>query len=352
MGITALTMNDSKNGFSHKSALILSFLAGIPVNALMLLDYLYNNSSYLPNVSSLIYMLIFNIFLFYVLFSFNLHFIKSKWRISTKSTILIIVSITISIALSLMFSKILFLFIHASPAVMYRNSMITIIRDLVIVVIVQVTVFFIYIAKQDQESAIVHEKLIAENIRSRYEVLKSQVDPHFVFNSLNTLDGLIGIDDECAHGYLENFSTVFRYVINNKEITNLSDELAFTESFAAMMKIRFGDNFSIEYHIDEKYKTWFIMPVSLQLLVENAIKHNVMSKNHPLLVAIETTPDDAIRVMNKIRLKNEPEQGEGIGLANLTDRYSLLFKKEVTITQTDVFCVEIPLIKQLESVKI
>ena len=347
MGIAAIIKNESKNRFSNRSALILSILIGIPFNALVALDYFYNAESLTPNAISLISMFVFNIFLFYALFSVNLYFIHSKWKLSTKFIILVIGSITISIVLSLFFIKIMFLLINASQAVIYKNTMVTIIRDLVVVVIVQVTVFFIYIVKQEQESAIIHEKLSTENIRVRYEVLKSQVDPHFIFNSLNTLDGLIGEDDDRAHEYLENFSSVFRYVINNKEITNLSDELDFTESFATMMKIRFGENFSIEYHIDEKYKTWFIMPISLQLLVENAIKHNVMSKNHPLLVTIETTPDDSIRVKNKIRLKNEPDKGEGIGLANLTDRYNLLFNKGVSITQSDVFCVEIPLINNL-----
>lgn len=352
MAVSYVFKGKSTDIYSHKSALILSFLAGIPFNALMLLDFLYNKNSHLPNTSSLIYMPVFNIFLFYILFSFNLYFIKSRWNIRTKSAILIIGSIAISIVLSLLFTKFLFLLTPASASVEMKTRLVTIIRDLVIVVIVQVSVFYMYLAKQEHESAVVHERLSTENIRSRYEVLKSKVDPHFIFNSLNTLDGLIGIDDERAHEYLENFSTVFRYVINNKEITILSDELSFTESFATMMKIRFGDIFKIEYSIDEKYKTWYIMPISLQLLVENAIKHNIMSKNHPLLVTIETTPEDTIRVKNIINLKKEQEQGEKIGLTNLTDRYILLFNKEVSITQTNVFCVEIPLIKQLESAKI
>ena len=103
--------------------------------------------------------------------------------------------------------------------------------------------------------------------------------------------------------------------------------------------------------IDEKYLSWFIMPISLQLLVENAIKHNVLSRNFPLLISIETTPNDTIRVKNKLNLKKEPERGEGTGLANLTDRYKLLFQKDIFITKTDVFCVEIPLLKQRDPIK-
>lgn len=131
----------------------------------------------------------------------------------------------------------------------------------------------------------------------------------------------------------------------------LDEELGFTESYAHLMKIRYGDNFQIRYTISDKYRTWYIMPISLQLLVENAIKHNVISTKHPLLITIETTPNDTIRVMNVIRPKNEVEPGEGIGLANLTERYQLLFQKEIIITQTEAFCVEIPLIKKLEDTK-
>ena len=112
------------------------------------------------------------------------------------------------------------------------------------------------------------------------------------------------------------------------------------------MKIRYGDNLQIQYNIDEKYRNYFIVPVSLQLLVENAIKHNVISSRHPLLITIETTPQDTIRVLNAIQPKSGVEHGEGIGLANLTERYEILFQKEVVIKKTDVFCVEIPLIKQ------
>ena len=94
------------------------------------------------------------------------------------------------------------------------------------------------------------------------------------------------------------------------------------------------------------------MPFSLQLLVENAVKHNVISTKHPLVLTIETTANDTIRVQNVIQPKKEPEQGEGIGLANLRERYELLFQKEVMITITDLFTVEIPLIKELEDTKI
>jgi sensor histidine kinase YesM len=345
--------NKKTNPFSNKNAFILSIRLSIPFNAIMLLGIFYSTNIALRlMIAPIMYMILSNILLFYILLVFNFNIIQRKWTPKNQFIVLILGNIAISVVLSLIFSNLLFLFASDSLLVKKGYIVINIIKDLVVVMMAQITTLLAYSSKKELESAIVHERLITENIRTRYEVLKGQVDPHFIFNSLNTLDGLIGVNDEGAHGYLQNFSSVFRYVLNNKEITHLSDELTFTESYATLMKIRYGDNFRMEYHIDEKYKAWFIMPISLQLLVENAIKHNVISKNSPLLVNIETTSNDTIRVKNVINLKKEPEQGEGIGLANLTDRYNLLFHKEVLITQTDVFSVEIPLIKQLDKSKI
>jgi sensor histidine kinase YesM len=188
-----------------------------------------------------------------------------------------------------------------------------------------------------------NQRLIAENIRNRHEALKNQLNPHFLFNSLNTLDGLIGFDDEKAHNYLQHLSSSFRYTMQNKEITTLNDELQFVESFAYLMKIRYGDNLNIQYSIDEKYRRYNILPVSVQLLIENAIKHNVVNDRHPLTIRIETTEKDTVRVSNAIQPKLDAEAGEGIGLANLAERYRLLFGMEVTITKNGVFAVEIPL---------
>jgi len=98
----------------------------------------------------------------------------------------------------------------------------------------------------NQQVLVENQRLVAENIRNRYEALKHQLDPHFLFNSLNTLDGLIGFDDDKARQYLQNLSSTFRYTIQNKEITTLKDELNFVECYAYLMKIRYGDNLKIQ----------------------------------------------------------------------------------------------------------
>jgi sensor histidine kinase YesM len=195
-----------------------------------------------------------------------------------------------------------------------------------------------------QQAELENEQLIAENIRNRYEALKNQIDPHFLFNSLNTLNGLIGFDNDRAHKYVEKLSSVFRYTIQNKEITTLQDEMDFTNSYAYLIKIRYGDNFNIETDISEQYLSYSIMPISVQLLIENAIKHNVISAKYPLTVRIYTTESDILVVENNIRAKIS-STASGIGLANLSERYKLLFHKEVAISNMDnIFRVEIPLI--------
>ena len=213
--------------------------------------------------------------------------------------------------------------------------------------IVFFSTFYISNIIRNQQTLLENQRLAAENIRNRHEALKNQLNPHFLFNSLNTLDGLIGFDNEKAHEYLQNLSLTFRYTIQNKEITTLKEELNFTETYACLMKIRYGENLNIQYALDEKYDCFFITPLSLQVLIENAIKHNVINDRHPLTIHIETTENDSIRVSNDIQPKINAEAGEGIGLANLVERYHLLFNKDVVITKNDVFSVEIPLIKQI-----
>jgi sensor histidine kinase YesM len=333
--------------FSHKSALRFSFRACLLFNATIFFGFLYSERFVLYKDVILpgIFIIACNLVLFYILFVINFRIIQLNWSYLKRTIVSIPGSLLIAVVFSIVTTKIQLLILGR-----YDESIIWINlgKDIFSVLIVQITSLLVLLTISQQEAAVDRERLIAENLRVRYEVLKSQVNPHFVFNSLNTLDGLIGIHDEGAHEYLQSFSSVFRYVLNNKEITRLSDELSFTDSYCTMLKIRYGDNFSMEYHIDEKYKTWFIMPISLQLLVENAVKHNVISKHTPLKVIIETTNDDFIRVWNVINLKKDAEHGEGIGLANLADRYRLLFQKEIVIKQHETFCVEIPLIERLE----
>lgn len=337
--------------FTNKSALRLSLTISIFLNAIMFLGYVYNKSLEDVNILRVVVNFFSDFILLYLLYIFNFRTILNDWKKSTKVWMICVGSLFVTIALSMFFSKGVIQFLPPVPFPESLQLITNLIKSLIVYIIVLLSTSLLYSIDRGQKTLLENERLIADNIRIRYEALKNQVDPHFLFNSLNTLDGLIGMNDDKAHEYVSHLSTVFRYAIGNKEIMQLDEELGFTESYAHLMKIRYGDNFQIRYTISDKYRTWYIMPISLQLLVENAIKHNVISTKHPLLITIETTPNDTIRVMNVIRPKNEVEPGEGIGLANLTERYQLLFQKEIIITQTEAFCVEIPLIKKLEDTK-
>ena len=336
--------------FTKKNAFIMSLLIGTILNVILLLGFIYYSKDK-RNVDSLrfIYMFVTNIIVLYLLYWIVFYAIQKKWKKQTKFWFTLGGSIAIVIPLSLIFTVLLeFLFPDIRISVS-QYFIINLTKDLIMVIIVEISTLLLFTTMERQQTLLENERLISDNIRIRYEVLKNQVDPHFLFNSLNTLDGLIGIDDNRAHDYLQNLSQVFRYAIGNKDIVRLSEELDFTESYAHLMKIRYGENIQIQYNIAENYKEWYVMPISLQLLVENSIKHNVISTKFPLVILIETTPRDTITVSNVIQAKNDPENGEGIGLANLTGRYNLLFQKEISITITDSFCVEIPLIKHLNT---
>ncbi|MDR0349525.1 MAG: sensor histidine kinase [Tannerella sp.] len=199
-----------------------------------------------------------------------------------------------------------------------------------------------------EQTLIMNQKLMEENIRTRYEALKNQLDPHFLFNSLNTLNGLIGMDDEKAHDYVDNLSSIFRYTLHSKTICKLSEEIEFANSYINLLKIRYGKNLMVRYEMDEKYQHWYMMPVSIQLLIENVIKHNTISNKKPLRILIQTTGRDSIIVENIINLKINDGLSGGVGLSNLSDRYDILFGKTITITNNGhVFAVEIPLIREI-----
>ena len=337
--------------FTNRSAIVLSLLIGGILNAIMFLGYIYHMDKEADAGIRFLYVFITNIVVLYILYKFCFREVKKKIKKVYEFWLIIGESLLITIPLSLAFSELFFLIMPESQIPLSQFYITGLIKDLIILIIVLLSTFLLSTLAERQKALLENEQLIVENIRIRYEVLKNQVDPHFLFNSLNTLDGLIGVDNDKAHEFVQNISSVFRYAIGNKEIMHLEEELDFTEAYASLMKIRYGDNFQIRYNIEEKYRKYFIMPISLQLLVENAIKHNVISNKHSLIITIETTPNDTIRVLNNIQPKSEVEAGTGIGLANLTERYKLLFQKELSITQTDVFCVEIPLIKELETTK-
>jgi len=234
---------------------------------------------------------------------------------------------------------------HESPIFINKFIIGSLFRNLSISIFVALSSQVLYISNLQSIMAIENEKLQAENMRTRFMALKNQVDPHFLFNSLNTLSSLIKTDAEKAQEYVQQLSYVFRYTLQNKEIISLEEELKSTMAYCYLMQIRYGDNLHFVNNIDEKYAQYLIIPLSLQTLVENAIKHNVVSNKQPLTITFSTSDDETITVSNPIQPKKEPESGENIGLSNLSERYRFIRRKEITIRNNGkTFEVEIPLI--------
>ncbi len=208
-------------------------------------------------------------------------------------------------------------------------------------------VLSIYQATHQQQMKMENQKLSEEVMRVRYDALLSQLNPHFLFNSLNTLDGLIGVDDAKAHDYVQQLSQCYRYITQPHKLVHLADELQFTDSYIYLLQMRYGDSLRIERKILPEVMNHQVVPISLQLLIENAVKHNVVSNKRPLTITIETPDDKTLRVSNNIQRLMEEPAGEKVGLSNLIERYRLVCNREVTVQQTpEQFTVTIPLLTE------
>ena len=233
---------------------------------------------------------------------------------------------------------------HPDPQMMYNIMRDSLVRDMTMAAVVLLVVQLLRSQYYQKTIAVENESLRTENILTRFEALKSQLDPHFLFNSLNTLQSLITLDTEKAENYIQQLSSVLRYTLQNKEVLSLYEELKCVHAYCEMMQIRYGENLKFEFKIDEKYNNYSVLPLSLQSLIENSVKHNVISSKQPLIVTVATC-DDCVSVSNPIQAKTQPEESNGIGLANLSERYRLKWNKNVEITNDgNTFCVKLPLI--------
>ncbi len=206
----------------------------------------------------------------------------------------------------------------------------------------------IFTLTRHQMMVLANEQLQSEQLLTRCEALEQQVNPHFLFNSLNTLGGLIGVDDASAQHYLQQLASTYRYIMQQRHhhTVAFADEMAFVDTYCDMMQIRYGKNLVISRCIDPAVLQCRVPPISVQLLVENAIKHNVISDRHPLTITIESD-GDLLRVSNPLQPKQDEHEdvaNSHIGLDNLNQRYKMLFQKEIRIQQTETtFTVELPL---------
>ena len=204
----------------------------------------------------------------------------------------------------------------------------------------------VHFIQQLKESLTLSEELKREGLRAELNALKTQVNPHFLFNNLNTLCAIIPDDPKKAVTFVEQLSKVYRYIleVRDEKTIPLQDEIQILKAYAFLLNTRFGNNFQLNMYIPEKEMQTRIVPFSLQLLVENALKHNIVSREHPLHITL-TTEEGQLIVRNNIQKKQQVEKSTGIGLMNIRNRYKLLTEKLVTVTETPQdFIVAIPLI--------
>lgn len=227
------------------------------------------------------------------------------------------------------------------------------VRDFIISLIVTGTCYISYLIRERQEVLLQNGKLLTENIQNQYQALKNQLNPHMLFNSLNTLQSLVRENPERAQNYIRELSRVLRYTLqeNDTHTVTLREEMNFVDAYIFLMKMRYEDNLQFVIEVDAALMDYALPPLSIQTLVENAIKHNEISNRNPLTIEIRTTvvsekKEAALCIDNNLQPRRTTSSGTGIGLANLSKRYELLFAKEIHITETNgVFSVCIPLIK-------
>jgi LytS/YehU family sensor histidine kinase len=190
------------------------------------------------------------------------------------------------------------------------------------------------------------EELKRSTITAEFESLKSQVNPHFLFNSLNTLSSLIEEEPKVAQEFVQQLASVYRYLLSQteKEKVSLGEEIDFMHSYVFLNQIRFGENLKVEVKVDPQFLSKEIITLTLQILLENAIKHNVISKENPLHITIEAS-QDKLCVRNNLQVKKTLSASNGIGLSNIQNRYHYFTQQEVHIQKTaDFFEVCVPLL--------
>jgi len=194
------------------------------------------------------------------------------------------------------------------------------------------------------------ERYKKESIEAQLEVLKGQINPHFLFNNLSVLSSLVYIDQDKAVEFINQFSKVYRYVIefNNKELVALHNELEFINSYIYLLKIRFGENIQFSIDIESKYHSSLLPPMAMELLLENTIKHNEVSTEKPLAVQIHTHKNNYLTISNKLQARHDVEPGTKLGLNNIIKRYEHYTNLPVLIEKNDQsFTVQIPLLPKL-----
>lgn len=221
--------------------------------------------------------------------------------------------------------------------------------------IILVAVFFlvhvyetVFLVKQTENDQLKKEQLERSRVEAELEALKNQIDPHFIFNSLNTLSHLIEDKPLRARQFNDNLADVYRYILQNKkrDLVLLNEELQFLDDYYSLLKIRFEEAVRLQLKVDDELKEQYLIPpISLQILMENAIKHNEFSDSIPLIVQLEFK-NDMLVFWNELHRKSTRRTSSKIGLQNLDERYQLITRQSIRVEEDEQrFTVYLPLLK-------
>jgi LytS/YehU family sensor histidine kinase len=192
------------------------------------------------------------------------------------------------------------------------------------------------------------EELRRTHSQAQVQLVKSQINPHFLFNNLNVLSGMVIKDNPAANEFIEEFAKVYRYVLYNqeKELVELNSELEFIQPYLFLLNKRFEEGLVVDITIPNHYKSSYIIPVALQMLIENAIKHNVVSRHKPLHIDIHANGNHTLVIKNNLQRRKVTEPSSKIGLENIRKRYELISGRGVIVKETaDEFEVVLPLLQ-------
>jgi two-component system, LytTR family, sensor kinase len=237
-----------------------------------------------------------------------------------------------------------YLFFHGKLIIFSDEVMLLLLAVSMISVFI-LTEFGFFLNERYRKSLADVERFRKESAEYQFEMLKLQLNPHFLFNSLNTLSSLVHDDTAKASEFIRRLSDVYRYVLENrnKELVPVREEMEFIRAFSYLQGLRFQGMIDFRFDVTERSLERKIAPMTMQLLVENAVKHNVASRKLPLQITI-TSGDDELIVTNNLQPKEE-QPGTGVGLKNIISRYAFLTDRKVEIIREDhLFKVVIPLI--------
>jgi len=224
--------------------------------------------------------------------------------------------------------------------------------SLIIAIIISLLFYAVWYYKYRQETKVKEQKIIAGTASAKFDALKNQLDPHFLFNSLNVLTSLIEENPHQAQKFTTALSKVYRYVLEqkNKDLVSVDEEFQFARTYVKLLKMRFEDSIHFEIPDQSSYPDAKIVPLSLQLLLENAVKHNVVTDARPLNIKVYEKNGNLV-VDNNLQEKKVVKKSSGVGLQNIQQRYAILTDKQVGINKSEnVFRVSIPLLTKQISV--